>query len=30
MRWGMLDDLPAYGSYGNGSAMRVSPVAYIA
>lgn len=26
--WGLSDDRPAYGSWGNGSAMRVSPVAY--
>ena len=28
-RWILADDLPAYGSYGNGSAMRVGPVAYV-
>lgn len=27
-RWLMSDTMEAYGSYGNGSAMRVSPVAY--
>lgn len=29
-RWLMSDDMEAYNSYGNGSAMRVSPVAYAA
>lgn len=28
--WLMSDTMGAYGSYGNGSAMRVSPVAYVA
>lgn len=28
--WLMEDDAPAYGSYSNGSAMRVSPVAWVA
>ncbi len=29
-RWAFSDDLPAYGSWGNGSAMRVSPVGFAA
>ena len=29
-RWLISDDMQAYNSYGNGSAMRVSPVAYAA
>ena len=29
-RWALSDGMPAYGSWGNGSAMRVSPVAYAA
>ena len=29
-RWLMEDDAPAYGSFANGSAMRVSPVAWVA
>ena len=28
--WAMADDLPAYGSWGNGSAMRVSAVGFLA
>ena len=28
--WAQSDDLPAYGSWGNGSAMRVGAVAYVA
>ena len=28
--WALSDDMPAYGSWGNGSAMRVGPVAYAA
>lgn len=28
MVWALADDAPAYGSWGNGSAMRVAPVAY--
>lgn len=28
MRWAMLDEREPYGSYGNGSAMRVSPVGF--
>ncbi len=27
-KWFRLDDSPAYGSYGNGSAMRVSPIGW--
>ena len=30
IRWLMTDDPPPYGSFGNGSAMRVSPVAWAA
>ncbi len=30
LRWALDDDLPAYGSWGNGSAMRVSPVGFAA
>ena len=30
LRWAFADDAPAYGSWGNGSAMRVSPVAWAA
>lgn len=29
-RWALSDDLPAYGSWGNGSAMRVGPVGFAA
>lgn len=29
-KWIMSDDMPAYHSFGNGAAMRVSPVAYAA
>jgi len=28
VHWGLSDDMPAYNSWGNGSAMRVSPCAY--
>ncbi len=28
-QWALADDMPAYGSWGNGSAMRVSAVAYL-
>jgi ADP-ribosylglycohydrolase len=28
LRWAFVDDLPAYGSWGNGSAMRVGPVGH--
>ncbi len=27
-RWASSDDMPAYGSYGNGAAMRVSPIGF--
>lgn len=30
LQWALSDDLPAYGSWGNGSAMRVGAVAYLA
>ncbi len=30
LRWALDDDLPAYGSWGNGSAMRVSPAGFAA
>ena len=30
LQWLLDDDMEAYNSYGNGSAMRVSPVAYVA
>jgi ADP-ribosylglycohydrolase len=30
MRWAQTPDMPAYGSWGNGAAMRVSAVAYLA
>jgi ADP-ribosylglycohydrolase len=30
LRWAFADDMGPYGSWGNGSAMRVSPVAYAA
>ena len=29
LKWINFDDAPAYGSWGNGSAMRVSPAAYV-
>ena len=29
-RWFLADEAPAYGSYGNGAAMRVSPAGWIA
>ena len=29
LKWVNSDDAPAYGSWGNGSAMRVSPAAYV-
>ncbi len=29
-QWALADDMPAYGSWGNGSAMRVASVAYLA
>ena len=30
LRWALVDEMPAYGSWGNGAAMRVSPVGYAA
>ncbi len=30
LRWALSDDMPAYGSWGNGAAMRVSPVGFAA
>ena len=30
LRWANTPDMPAYGSWGNGAAMRVSPIAWLA
>ena len=30
LQWALADDMPAYGSWGNGAAMRVSPVGHAA